>query len=469
MSTSNKKDNKYQIAVIPGDGIGKEVMEATISVLDELDVDFDYIYGIAGDECNEEHGTPLPQETIDIVRDSDACLFGAAGETAADVIVKIRQEMKMFANLRPVKSYPNTKSLFENVDFMIVRENTEGLYIADQEEETEDGAIAKRVITREAEERIIDYAFQYAKDNNRTKVTAVHKANVLKKTDGLFKEIFYEVSEKYPDIDTEDFYVDATAMYLVTQPQEFQVVVTTNLFGDILSDEGAGLVGGLGLIPSANIGSDGALFEPVHGSAPDIAGQQKANPIAMMLSAIMMLRYLGENDAADKFDAAILKVMRKYGINEGELLDVQLMRSSRYASQLERIISPEGTYPLLGKSLAYRTGIFHLLAQAALFKILPRNMETSQVRSALTKVLRTQFGGHQNFDNKGWLTIGLNGCQAEIAEKNINTGSLYGCCAIFLPLGLSFNDSFWVGPFEEWTTLKAWNGNPVEPDQSIDF
>ena len=141
MSTSNKKDNKYQIAVIPGDGIGKEVMEATISVLDELDVDFDYIYGMAGDECNEEHGTPLPQETIDIVRDSDACLFGAAGETAADVIVKIRQEMKMFANLRPVKSYPNTKSLFENVDFMIVRENTEGLYIADQEEETEDGAI----------------------------------------------------------------------------------------------------------------------------------------------------------------------------------------------------------------------------------------------------------------------------------------------------------------------------------------
>lgn len=319
MSTSNKKDNKYQIAVIPGDGIGKEVMEATISVLDELDVDFDYIYGIAGDECNEEHGTPLPQETIDIVRDSDACLFGAAGETAADVIVKIRQEMKMFANLRPVKSYPNTKSLFENVDFMIVRENTEGLYIADQEEETEDGAIAKRVITREAEERIIDYAFQYAKDNNRTKVTAVHKANVLKKTDGLFKKIFYEVGEKYPDIDTEDFYVDATAMYLVTQPQEFQVVVTTNLFGDILSDEGAGLVGGLGLIPSANIGADGALFEPVHGSAPDIAGQQKANPISMMLSAIMMLRYLGENDAADKFDAAILKVLSEGKTLTGDL------------------------------------------------------------------------------------------------------------------------------------------------------
>ena len=319
MSTSNKKDNKYQIAVIPGDGIGKEVMEATISVLDESNVDFDYVYGIAGDECNEEHGTPLPQETIDIVRDSDACLFGAAGETAADVIVKIRQEMKMFANLRPVKSYPNTKSVFENVDFMIVRENTEGLYIANQEEKTEDGAIAKRIITREAEERIIDYAFQYAKDNNRTKVTAVHKANVLKKTDGLFKEIFYEVGEKYPDIDTEDFYVDATAMYLVTQPQEFQVIVTTNLFGDILSDEGAGLVGGLGLIPSANIGSEGALFEPVHGSAPDIAGQQKANPIAMMLSAVMMLRYLGENEEADKFDASILKVLSEGKTLTGDL------------------------------------------------------------------------------------------------------------------------------------------------------
>ena len=317
MSTS--KENKYQIAVIPGDGIGAEVMEATISILDELNLDFDYVYGEAGDECNEKHGTPLPKETLDIVRDADACLFGAAGETAADVIVKIRQEMKMFANLRPVKTYPNTNALFKDVDFMIVRENTEGLYIADQEEETDEGAIAKRIITRKAEERIIDYAFQYAKDNNKTKVTAVHKANVLKKSDGLFKEIFYEVAKNYPDIETEDFYVDATAMYLVTQPQEFQVIVTTNLFGDILSDEGAGLVGGLGLIPSANIGLDGALFEPVHGSAPDIAGQKKANPIAMMLSAIMMLRYLGENEAADKFDAAILKVLEEGKTLTGDL------------------------------------------------------------------------------------------------------------------------------------------------------
>ena len=318
MSTSKTKD-KYQIAVVPGDGIGQEVMKATIDVLDSLDIDFEYVYGEAGDECLEKNGTALPDETLDIIRQSDACLFGAAGETAADVIVKIRQEMKMFANLRPVKAYPHTNSLSDEIDFMIVRENTEGMYIADEEKYTDEGAIARRIITREAERRIIDYAFKYAVENNKSKVTAVHKANVLKKTDGLFKEIFYEVAKDYPDIATEDFYVDATAMYLITQPESFEVIVTTNLFGDILSDEGAGLVGGLGLIPSANIGLDGALFEPVHGSAPDIAGKGIANPIAMMLSAVMMLRYLGENDAADKFDAAILKLLNDANTLTGDL------------------------------------------------------------------------------------------------------------------------------------------------------
>ena len=318
MSTSKTKDS-YKIAVVPGDGIGQEVMQATIEVLNSLDIDFEYVYGEAGDECLERTGTALPSETLDIIRKSDACLFGAAGETAADVIVKIRQEMKMFANLRPVKAYPNTNSLSDDIDFMIVRENTEGMYIADEESYTDEGAVAKRIITREAERRIIDYAFNYAAENNKGKVTGVHKANVLKKTDGLFREIFYEVAKDYPDIATEDFYVDATAMYLITQPESFDVIVTTNLFGDILSDEGAGLVGGLGLIPSANIGLDAALFEPVHGSAPDIAGQNKANPIAMMLSAIMMLRYLGENEAADKFDDAILKLLNDANTLTGDL------------------------------------------------------------------------------------------------------------------------------------------------------
>ena len=165
----------------------------------------------------------------------------------------------------------------------------------------------------------------------------------------------------------------------------------------------------------------------------------------------------------------ILTVMRKYGLQDGEFLDVQLMRSSRLASQLERVISPEGTYPLLGKSLSYRCGIFHLLSQAALLKILPRNINPAQVRSALTKVLRAQFGNNNNFDDDGWLIIGLNGSQKDIGENNINTGSLYMCCAAFLPLGLDNNDIFWTAPFVEWSSLKAWNGHEIQKDQSINF
>lgn len=301
----------YDIAVIPGDGIGKEVMEAAINILDGLDIEFNFSYADAGDDCLEATGVALPDETLELVKASDACLFGAAGESAADVIVKLRQSLKLFANLRPVKSYPGTKALFDNLDIMIVRENTEGLYKADQEEETKDGAIAKRIITREAEERIIRYAFEYAKANGKTKVAGIHKANVLKKSDGLFKKILYEVGEEYKDdgIETDDFYVDATSMYLITKGSEFEVLVTTNLFGDILSDEGAGLVGGLGLIPSANIGETTGLFEPVHGSAPNIEGKGIANPIAMILSAKMMLDYLGEKDAADRVENAILKVL----------------------------------------------------------------------------------------------------------------------------------------------------------------
>ncbi|BBL62190.1 isocitrate/isopropylmalate family dehydrogenase [Methanobrevibacter arboriphilus] len=306
----------YKIAVIPGDGIGKEVMEATLNVLEALDIDFKFEFGEAGDECKEKTCVALPQKTIDLVKNSDACLFGAAGETAAEVIVRLRQEMDLFANLRPVKSYPGTKSIFDDLDFMIVRENTEGMYIGDEDYIKDDagnitGATAKRVITRDASERICEYAFKYAEENNRKKVTGVHKANVLKKTDGLFKEVFYEVGKKYKSkgIEYEDFYVDATAMYLLTRPKSFDIIVTTNLFGDILSDEGAGLVGGLGLIPSANIGEERALFEPVHGSAPDIAGKGLANPTAMILSAIMMLEYLGEKETANAIDKAVLKVL----------------------------------------------------------------------------------------------------------------------------------------------------------------
>jgi Isocitrate/isopropylmalate dehydrogenase len=308
----------YKIAVIPGDGIGKEVMEATLHVLEAIDVDFDYSFADAGDEYMEKTGVALPPETVDIVKASQACLFGAAGESAADVIVKMRQELDLYVNLRPVKSYPGTKCLFDNLDFVIVRENTEGLYIG-LEEETEEGAIATRVVTRKASQRICKFAFEYAKKTGREKVTAVHKANVLKKTDGLFKETFYKVAEDYPDMELDDRYVDATAMFFITKPEMFDVIVTTNLFGDILSDEGAGLVGGLGLIPSANIGENQGLFEPVHGSAPRLAGKGVANPSAMILSAVMMLDYLDENDAARKLENALVEVLAEGKVVTGDL------------------------------------------------------------------------------------------------------------------------------------------------------
>ncbi len=298
----------YKIAVIPGDGIGKEVMEAALHILDASTVRFEYYFADAGDDTAEKTGVPLPKDTIDIVKQSQACLFGAAGESAADVIVKLRRELDLYVNLRPIKSYPGTKSLFEDIDFVIVRENTEGLY-SGIEEYTVEGATAVRVITNKASERICRFAFEYAVKTDRNKVTAVHKANVLKKTDGIFKDNFYKVAEEFTGLELDDKYVDATAMFLITQPKMFDVIVTTNLFGDILSDEGAGLVGGLGLIPSANIGEKYGLFEPVHGSAPLIAGKGIANPSAMVLSAVMMLEYLGEIEEARKLEKSLISVL----------------------------------------------------------------------------------------------------------------------------------------------------------------
>lgn len=298
----------YNIAVIPGDGIGKEVMDATLSILNASKLEFKYTFADAGDEYAEKTGIPLPEETIDIVKKSQACLFGAAGESAADVIVKLRRELDLYVNLRPVKSYPGTKCLFNDIDFVIVRENTEGLY-SGIEEYTEEGATAVRVITNKASERICRFAFEYAERTDRNKVTAVHKANVLKKTDGIFKDNFYEVAREFTNVESDDKYVDATAMFFITKPHMFEVIVTTNLFGDILSDEGAGLVGGLGLIPSANIGENHGLFEPVHGSAPKLAGKGVANPSAMVLSAVMMLDYLNESEEARKLEKALIKVL----------------------------------------------------------------------------------------------------------------------------------------------------------------
>lgn len=302
----------YKITVIPGDGIGPEVMDATLSILETSNVEFDYIFASAGNECFKKTGTTIPDKTISTAKKTDATLFGAVTTVPGQKsgIISLRRALELYANLRPVKSYKGTKCLFNNVDFVIIRENTEGLY-SGIEDYTETGATALRVVTRKASEQICRFAFEYATKTSRKKITAVHKANVLKKTDRIFKEAFYRVGNNYPEIKTEDFYVDATAMYLITKPQDFEVIVTTNLFGDILSDEGAGLVGGLGLVPSANIGKKNGLFEPVHGSAPDIAGKGIANPSAMIFSACIMLDYLEEYEEARKLENAMKDVLRE--------------------------------------------------------------------------------------------------------------------------------------------------------------
>ena len=303
----------YNIAIVSGDGIGKEVMECCEYLLDKLDLNFSFEYGEAGFECFGKNGTTLPEETLKIANKSDAVLFGASTSTPGQPspIINLRKELNVYANIRPIKSYKGVNCLRDDIDFVIVRENTEGLY---SQVEYSDGEkmIAERIITKKASERIAKAAFNLCIKRGQNKVTCVHKSNVLKKTDGIFKESFYKVAKNYPQITTEDFYVDAMAMYLITQPQNFNVIVSSNLFGDILSDESAGLIGGLGLAPSGNIGDHNGLFEPVHGSAPDIAGQNKANPIATILSVAMMLRYSFDMaDEADAIENAVSAVLDK--------------------------------------------------------------------------------------------------------------------------------------------------------------
>lgn len=301
----------YNITVIPGDGIGPEVMDSAITILECLDIGFDFKFAWAGEECFRRMGTNLPSETIRLAKNSDAILFGAVSTVPnqRSAIVTLRKSLDLYANIRPIKSYPGIKNIYSDLDFVIIRENTEGLY-SGIEEYSDTGATALRVITHKASKRICKKAFEYALQTGKKKVTAVHKANILKKTDGVFKDSFYHIAKDYPQIKSEDFYVDAMAMYLIIQPQDYEIIVTTNLFGDILSDEAAGLVGGLGLAPSANLGDKLGLFEPVHGSAPDIAGKGIANPSAMILSVIMMLEYLQENHAAENLEKALIKVLK---------------------------------------------------------------------------------------------------------------------------------------------------------------
>lgn len=296
----------YNIAIISGDGIGKEVMASAEYIINKLNLNFSLKYGEAGFECFNKNGTTLPEETVKIAKKSDATLFGASTSTPGkpSPIINLRKELHTYANLRPIKSYKGINCIRDDIDFLIVRENTEGIY-CQVEYGDDEKMIAERHITYKASEKISEMAFKKA----REKVTCVHKSNVLKKTDGVFKKSFYKIAKNYPQIIAEDYYVDATAMYLITQPQNFDVILSTNLFGDILSDEGAGLIGGLGLAPSGNIGDENALFEPVHGSAPDITGKNIANPSSMILSLAMMLEYLGENETANDIQKAVEKVI----------------------------------------------------------------------------------------------------------------------------------------------------------------
>jgi len=314
--------SEYKISLIPGDGIGPELTEATLKILDAVQQKFDICLNIipveAGDTCFEKRGVALPEDTIEVIRNSHVCMKGPVGETAADVVVKLRIMFDLYANLRPIKTYPSIPSLRPDIDMIFVRENTEDVY-SGLEFALEDTAICLRVITKKNSERIARKAFEVArKRNGKKRVTAIHKANVMKVTCGLFAKTCREVAKEYPDITFNEQYVDAASMRLIKEPQKFDVLVTPNLFGDILSDEAAQLIGGLGMAPGANIGDDFALFEPIHGSAPNRAGKHTANPCSMILSSKMMFDWLGEqhNDqecfmAAQAIEDAVTETLRK--------------------------------------------------------------------------------------------------------------------------------------------------------------
>jgi 3-isopropylmalate dehydrogenase len=297
-----------RIAVIPGDGIGGEVVPAAIDVLDALDIGFEFVDGEAGDHVLEERGEALPQETYDLAAEADATLFGAAGETAADVILPLREAVDSFANIRPARAYPGIDAVKPETDLVFVRENTEGVYAGIEDDLTDDVTTLTRLITEDASRRIAEFGFEYAAENGYDDVTVAHKANVMRKTDGRFLDACEAVAEEGGH-EFDDALMDALAMHLIMHPEDYGVVICPNLAGDMLSDLAAGLVGGLGLLPSANVGPDNALFEPVHGSAPDIAGEGIANPAAMILSAAMMLEHLGYGPEASRVREAVEAVL----------------------------------------------------------------------------------------------------------------------------------------------------------------
>ncbi|HKQ51745.1 MAG TPA: isocitrate dehydrogenase (NAD(+)) [Pyrinomonadaceae bacterium] len=306
---------KHTITLIPGDGIGPEVSAAVVRIIEAAGADIQWETHYAGAQALEKFGNTLPQELLESIKRNKVALKGPittpVGKGFTSVNVGLRKALDLYANLRPVRALPNVPSRYPELDLVVVRENTESLY-AGLEHVVVPGVVESlKIITEKASTRIARYAFEFARREGRKKVTCVHKANIMKLSDGLFLECFRKVSADYPEVTAEDKIVDNACMQLVMRPEQFDVMLLENLYGDIVSDLCAGLIGGLGLVPGANIGELGAVFEAVHGSAPDIAGQGIANPTALLQSSILMLRYLNEREVADRVERAMLKVFKE--------------------------------------------------------------------------------------------------------------------------------------------------------------
>lgn len=325
------------ITLIPGDGIGPEISDAVTKIIEAAGVKINWEIQSAGADVAEAEGTPLPDRVIDSIKKNKIALKAPVttpiGKGFRSVNVALRKSLDLYACLRPAKNIPGIKTRFDNVDLIVVRENTEDLYAGIERQIDENKAESIKIITREASERIADYAFDYAVKNNRKKVTAVSKANICKLSDGLFLEAARAVAKKYPQLEYNEILVDNLCMQLVINPSKFDVLVLPNLYGDIVSDLTSGLIGGLGVAQGANIGKDCAVFEPVHGSAPDIKGQNKANPTALLLSACMMLDYIGEKESSQKIKNALYKVLE-----EGSVLTQDLGGSASTTEFRDEII-----------------------------------------------------------------------------------------------------------------------------------
>lgn len=327
-----------KITLIPGDGIGPEITEATKAVLAAAGAPVEWEVVLAGENALKEYGTLLPEETLASIRRNKVALKGPlttpVGSGFRSINVALRKEFDLYANLRPAKTYAGVKSRYAGVDLVVVRENTEDLYAGVEHMVGEDAAESIKIITRKGCARIVRFAFDFAVREGRKKVTAVHKANIMKCTDGLFLKVAQEVAAEYPQIEFEDRIVDNMCMQLVQKPELYDVLVMPNLYGDIISDLCAGLVGGLGVAPGANIGADIAIFEPVHGSAPKYAGMNRVNPTAMILSAVMMLRHISAPAVAEKVHRALTEVLR-----EGKTVTYDLGGSAATMEMAEAIIA----------------------------------------------------------------------------------------------------------------------------------